>query len=166
MKRKADKSLTKARVWFWLSVGFFTLNSCTFLLMPFIKKSLFDQSLAWKAASLGSIFWASLIMAVLSVILSSVFRRKYLKNNGIDRKQIKGRIGLITFFSTVLGKIADFLLAASIAALAVVCLTRQTNNDITFVIIALLVFSLSMHCMFNGLIFKTITLKQMGREQK
>lgn len=105
------------------------------------------------AYAVGVLFWGGLIAgyAILAVINS---HRKNSPVNKTDRSA--DRVGIISFFSNRIAIIFDCAMPV-LLILAIVFMFIPINNQVlTVIIYSLLVFSIHMHCLFNGMNFKYI----------
>ncbi len=130
-------------------VGFLIL-SVSFLLMP-VDSNDAQGKIGVISLLSGIMFYLGLIIGIVMQISASVSCKKVIKKSGIKEK-IEGqpKIGLISFFQNKLAKIFDVLKAISLIGLIVVISFITSTGYICYVLIATLVFSFFMHCIFNG----------------
>lgn len=148
---------------FWLSVVLLLLNAITFLFMPIATEATENGSIRWGLMAVGSTFWVSIVLGYAFLIMANVYRREFVRNR-LDGDLTMGcRIGIITFFSTIPGAISDTLFIAALMALVITYLRGSINSYLTYVLLAILTFSLNMHCMFNGRIYKATKYKRIVR---
>ena len=72
-------------------------------------------------------------------------------------------MGVVTFFSNTPAVIADATLLAGRIALVIIYFCDVANQYITYVMLAIVSFSLNMHGLFNGRIYKTTKYKRTRR---
>lgn len=130
---------------FVLSVLFFSVMSACFLIMPVVVNG--ENRTRSGVVALGITFWVTGILGYLSVVLSSISRKKICKE---QRIHIKGRPGVISFISNLPALLFDAGLLVSIVLFAVAMLTELKNSYFAYVSISLLVFFIHMHALFNG----------------
>lgn len=148
---------------FWASVAFLLLNAATFLFMPMAAELSENSSIQWGLMIVGSVFWISIGLGYALLIMANLYRRDLVRNR-LDGDFTMGcRMGIITFFSTIPGAIADGLFVVALIAFLIVFLNGNINGYITYVLLALLTFSLNMHGIFNGRIYKSTKYKRIVR---
>ena len=69
------------------------------------------------------------------------------------------------FFSNTYAAVADAILIAVIVVLIVITILGRMTGVFPYIVLAILVFSINMHCLFNGNIYKTIRTNDT-RERK
>lgn len=148
---------------FWTSVVFLLLNSATFLFMPIAAEFTGSGSIQWGSAIVGIVFWVSIVLGYAFLITANRYRRDFVRDR-LDGDLTMGcRIGIITFFSTIPGTIADTLIIAALIAFLVTYLSGNINGYYSYVLLAILSFSLNMHGIFNGRIYKATKYKYILR---
>ncbi len=101
------------------------------------------------AYAVGVLFWLGLIIGyVLLFILS--------KHRKAKTKAKKCKPGIIVFFSNKPAKIADLTMVGSLILTLAFTFIPFLSFGIETVFLAILVFSIHMHCLFNGVNFKYI----------
>ena len=143
-----DKILT---ILFWLSVVLLTIMSLTFMFMPMAVRMVVTTMMPIKV--LGLTFWISAILGYLCVLFAVLRRRKLLHEYKVECQK---RPGILTVFSNPIAKVMDVLLLISLVAYIIINFTSYNATDFAFVILSILVFSLNMHCLFNGRIYKNL----------
>ncbi len=147
----------KNKIYFWLSILSFFILSVSFLLMP-IRMVVVNRIM-------GVVFWISLLCGILTQILLSrgISRERKKKEKALEngqssllkepkekRGRIFGNIGIFSFLRNPIAMLADLLLAVSFLGFLLVMLFTNKSGYICFIFIALLIFSFSMHCIWNG----------------
>ena len=130
---------------FWASAFLFTAMSACFLLMPLIVNGV--NSTRAGVIALGVSFWVCTLLGYCSVIIGSAVRKQICKK---ERIRINGRPGVISFISNIPALLFDAGLLVSIVLLVVTLLTSMRETYFAYVSIALTVFFLHMHALFNG----------------
>lgn len=125
-----------------ISVMSFLLFSISFLLMPIENSLLMIVS--------GAMFWASLIVGIITQILLSVNIKKWKQQKRGKLKRHLKRSGLLSFFSNPLAKVFDITMVVGVIGLIISMIATQSSGYICYVFIAITVFSFSSHCIFNG----------------
>lgn len=124
----------------------FAISSLMICLSPICS---YDEGKAKMIMSVivSAVFWIGLIAGiVLDVLL------------GKDNKELKGKMGLISFFKNKIAMIFDILFVISLI-LSLVVVISKTALAIGSVAIAVCIFSFEMHCVLNGKCFNKLILK-------
>lgn len=121
----------------------------------------FDYACNWKQwkaiIPIGLAFWFFAISGYILLIVANV---EFKRISGNLRKNKRSLPGIISFFSNKIAMIADVAVIISIVAFVIICITELRFKYIAFVTLFLLIFSLHMHCLFNGRIYKLIKMKR------
>lgn len=136
MIKKKDKILL------FISVLAFFLFSISFLLMPT------DNSVLTVIS--GTIFWAMLIIGIVSQIIVSISIRNWKTEKRGKLKRHLKRIGLISFFSNPIATTFDILMIVGVIGFVISMLITQATGYACYIFIAITVLSFSFHCIFNG----------------
>lgn len=132
---------------YWSSVGCFFFMSAMILIMPVIESN--EKAII----PIGLAFWFFAISGYILLIVANV---EFKRISGNLRKNKRSLPGIISFFSNKIAMIADIAVIISIVAFVIICITELRFKYIAFVTLFLLIFSLHMHCLFNGRIYKLI----------
>lgn len=109
----------------------------------------------------GAVFWIFLIVGyILLAIVSN--RRKADKRAKITDK----RPGIICFFTSKEAKIADIGMFAAIVLSLVFSFVPGISAAVRVIFIALLVLSIQMHCILNGVNYRYIRSLTEGKTSK
>jgi hypothetical protein len=138
--------IRKLKTWFSISIGCIGLSSASLLMIPFAD---FRGSPPQKAIGyvIGTVFWAGIIAGYIIFWLLSR-SRKQIPSNG---RCTKPRIGIISFFRTFTGMIADVICGLSLIGLVIaIAVAGDHAGWFTFLLIAVFIFSLQMHSILNG----------------
>ncbi len=156
MHRKKSGDLILLR----LSVISYFLMSASILLMPVDEL----KKLA------GGLFWGGLLLGSGIQLLLECHRRAFFAGYHLNyRKMQKRRCGLWNFFSNRTAFFADVLLAVSFLAALVTLILSGGHGYLCFVLVALTIFCICLHCIVNGRNYfhvKNITRVQRALEQK
>lgn len=153
------KLLKEAIKLFWLSFACFTITALTFLWMPFVQE---------KRAGLvitGIVFWGTLIAGCVLIYLANKKRIQVIYKLNIRSKYASSRIGLFKFFSNIPAIIADSALVSSLIFALIVALSKLKETYTPYIVLFLLLFSLSSHCLFNGKVYRFINVKQFRGDE-
>lgn len=105
------------------------------------------------AYAVGVLFWGGLIAGYVLLLIINSHRKKTLVSKTDNSA---GRVGIISFFTNKIAIICDCAIPVLLILMIIFIFFPLNNQVITVIIYSLLVFSLHMHCVFNGLNFKYI----------
>lgn len=161
--RRAVHRIHNIKILFWAAVALFFMNALSFLFMPIalIASNESDRQLL---ILVGAFFWLSLILGYTLVFIANLERKSFIRNRLDGNLSMDCRMGIITFFANIPAIVADAAMVAAIAAFVIICFMDASNNYIAYVMLAIISFSLNMHCLFNGRIYKTTKFKRTRRE--
>ena len=103
------------------------------------------------------LFWISLLAGYILMILF------YQKN---PDKKLKGKIGIISFFTNKFAVITDLVMFASIIFMIVLSLLNVYFNVIYALLFSILFISLNFHCVFNGKVFNKMIIEKGGNKNE
>ena len=130
----------KNQLYFLIAIISFFVSSATALLLPF---ALFEGAEQQRsiAYSLGAVFWVGLIIGIFSMLLIDKNRKKKRQRNSLP---------FIRFFRNKEALVFDSMFIISIVGVVILLFTRGVNQWLSSTIIFMFLFSLEMHCIFNG----------------
>ena len=143
-------------IWFWLSVGCVGLSSFS---LAFIHFADFGGSPQQKTIGflIGAVFWLGLIAGYILLWFINKYRKEHIAKS--KKRWRKRKPGIISFFQSFYGMIADVLCLLSFdAALISAILADKKPGWLTYFLIAFFIFSLQMHGILNGENFRYISL--------
>ena len=150
-----------------LSIFFLTAHATAFVFMPLAAKSMLETTSKMALVVVGIVFWASAILGYLCLFLADSYRRAFIKRRLDGDYSMGCRMGIISFFKTIPGSIADGIFAVSIVAIIIIFFTGNINRFVTHILLALLSLSFNMHGIFNRRIYKAATYKsKVWRDEK
>ncbi len=147
----------------WISIISFLLMAMSFILMPFEFTS---EKLKLLNLISGIMFWLFLVVGIITQIMLTQQRKRWLIRHHLKRHRIKKRMGLVSFFQNMPGCIADIVSVVSLIALIVTAILTDVSGFMCYIFLALFVFSFSMHCILNGKNYYFITNKQKIEEMQ
>lgn len=158
------KSIKRLEKLFWLAIGCMFGMSITVLFMP-LATSMASATNRFSFIITGGVFWIFMIMGYILLFFAyrefkSFMYEKFGRNTKLD-----GKPGFITFFANVPATIIDIIFPVSLIIIIIIQFTPLKSNYIVYVFLFLLIFSLNMHGMFNGRIYKITKCKRLRREE-
>lgn len=161
--RRIDKLIT----YYCLSASAMFIMAATVLFMPYAVENGEQNRLV--VVAVGLIFWASAIAGYGFIIAANIVRKKIMSLMSGSYSSLSGRPGIITFFSNVYATVADTTMILSFVIFIMINLTELKTTFFAYIFLFLLIFSIHMHCLFNGKIFKVIqvsrTIKHARRDK-
>lgn len=158
--------LTTMKRQFWGSAVLLFINALTFLFMPSAAETLESGLGRDNVITVGIMFWISILTGYGLLAAANHNRKEFAARylNG-DLQMGQPRPGILTFFSNTPALIADAVMIAAAVLFLIQLLQGMTAKFITYLILAILSFSVNMHGMFNGRIFKA-TKNQLRRREE
>ena len=157
------RSLRRIKRLFWIAVVFLSLMAGSILLMPLATK--IGEENRSILLGVGLAFWLSMIAGYFFVYVANRERKWFIRKKLDGDVGMGCRPGVITFFDNVLATVADVVMIASFLLLIGVSFTELKYEYISYVLLSLLIFSLNMHCLLNGRIYKVTKFKRTRRER-
>lgn len=149
------KEVKKINQLFWISVLALFLMSICILLMPLPNR--IGEENRIMTVLLGGLFWGTAITGYLSIFLAERERKRLLKKKMMITE--KSLPGIRNFFSNSVAKVADVTMIISIMVFVIISFTNLIYEYVSYIILFLVIFSLNMHCLFNGRIYKMTKMK-------
>lgn len=153
--------MKKLKITFWLSVICMFLMSSSFLIMPMASDKALDGENWWFILS-GSLFWIPLLAGYLLLYLTDRWRRK----SDYYRQSPRGvkYWGVFRIMSNTYAFFADTVFVLGLIGFLAFYFANPEHYGI-YVFLCLTVFAFHMHCMFNGVNYKTIFGKKHNHKE-
>ena len=146
------KKLHTIKGCYWSSVAFFTMMSLSFVAMPIANYVDINQQ-SVILSIVGTMFWGALAGGYAFLIKAYKNYKELLQSSLLQSGRKKSLPGFFKIFSNTAASIIDILLIVDIAAIALIATSESMNGFFTYIILAIFIFSIHMHCMFNGNIY-------------
>ena len=145
------KRLKDMKAMFIVACVFQTIMSGTILLMP-LASSEYSNSRDILVI-VGGIFWISFIAGYVSLYrcISLYKKSRY--------KKTSGPIGMFRFFTGIPAITSDIILILSTVLFFIISFTSMRDKYVAYILLFLVIWSVNMHCMLNGKIYKVIKEK-------
>lgn len=133
---------TKCKKFLIVSIGSFAMSSISFLLIPF---SNFNGSAIQRffAYMVGAMFWLGFIVGLIITYRLGSIRKKA----GFCKYPIPG---ILCFFKNKSGIFFDIMMLSSLALFIAAKLLLEDYGWVWIIMLAILLFSVFMHSIFNG----------------
>ena len=126
------------------------------------------------AVSAGVLFWAFLIGGYVLLYRISKHRKEYEKQqrrSGTRREHrftrpVKKRPGIARFFSNPLASLSDIAMISALAFILVTIFVPIGGRLVEFIAVSVLVFSVHMHCVLNGINYEYIMALSESLDKK
>lgn len=129
----------------------FLLMLCAYSLMPaaFFMMSFADFNVSGfrraAAYAVGVVFWAGALLGTVFLAVLGGIRKKDKRSGSI-----KGMPGILSFFRTKQGKLADMIMIPAVVTAAAVSFTRAAEQPVRFVLWSAALFLIVLHSALNG----------------
>lgn len=148
------KKIDKLVAFYWAAAITLAVMSLTILAMPYaVENSEHNRALV---VSVGLVFWAFALSGYGFLISANTLRKKIIRSKYNVYSSITGNPGIVSFFSNVYAIVADTTMIISFVLFIAISFTELKASFFAYILLALLVFSIHMHSLFNGKIFKVI----------
>ena len=151
------RSIQKIKRLFWFAIASLFMMSASILLIP--KAVEMGEQDSRVVVLIGIVFWVSAITGYVLIALANAERRRFIYHKFDGKVKMDCLPGIATFFTNIPATLADVTMMMSFLIFVVINFTSWRYDYISYVLLFLLVFSLNMHCLFNGRIYKTIKYK-------
>ena len=139
---------------FLLQVAFLALFAVSVLIMPIMARLWIVSDgvpVVFNNTPMiinGGLFWGSLIGLICCSVIFNRERRK--SSFTVNKEEGYDRLGLLHFRQNKAAFIADVVMFISLAVFIILCLLGNQVPVLTFVMLAVFVFSFGAHCLYNG----------------
>lgn len=144
----------RQRKMMWLYTLFLALLAISVCLMP-IGSNLKEQTTIIMYVS-GVAFWIGLIGTIFMAVKINNSRKKSYRFN--ERFGDHKQLGVIHFLQNTEAIIADIAMFVSIVAF-IIAKIWISEISVSFILLAVFIFSFGMHCMLNGINYRYINYK-------
>ena len=144
------------------------LASGSLLLIPMSGDAV-DGKMSIISYMIGGMFWGGLILTQVFFWMANAGKRKLQKRVQRGRNWTRNNVGIITFGANTEALVCDIACGASLVASIILFLYRAQNAWLITACLAILVFSLNLHCILNGATYryiKAIHLEKKRTENK
>lgn len=149
------RTIKKIQKLFRTSVVFLFLMSASILIMPFSVEAK-TKGLLYAN---GLMFWVSCVIGYCVLIAANRKRKSYIKHSPKGKTLKEGKVGFFAFFSNLPALVADITMIVSFLLFVVISFTEWKYEYISYVVLFVFVFSLNLHGLFNGRIYKIVKNK-------
>lgn len=143
-----EKIKTGRRLLIGSCIGYFICAAST-LLLPWAVGS--DSRLSVFGFATGILFWIGLLAGTVLFIVSWL---KVRSEAGYKKKSEQRRLGCISFFRSKVAAVADIICILMIIATIVGNFVTAFPYLVNVIIMFLLIFTLCLHCIFNGKVYR------------
>lgn len=154
MIRRSLLSEKRRRKMMWLYTGFLALLAISVCLMP-IGSSLKEKTTIIMYIS-GVAFWIGLIGTICMAVKINNSRKNSYRFN--ERFGNHKQLGVVHFLQNTEAIIADIAMFVSIVAF-IIAKIWISEIIVSFILLAIFIFSFGMHCMLNGINYRYINYK-------
>lgn len=145
---------------FWMAVGCFAVHAVSYLLMPASMRAFRNGESKEALLLVGGTFWFPLLLGYILIFFANLERKAFIRARLDGDISMQRRMGIVTFFSNIPAVIADTALLAGCTALIIIYFCGAESRYITYIILEIISFSLNMHGLFNGRIYRITKYKR------
>ena len=153
------RSIQKIKRLFGISVVCQFLMSASILFMPSAVQ--IGQQDRKMTVLVGLVFWVSAIFGYALLIMANLERKRFINRKADGDVKMNYCPGIAGFFTNIAATVADVAMILSFLLFVIVSFTEWKYDYISYVLLFMSVFSLHMHCMFNGRIYKVTKYKRI-----
>lgn len=136
-----------------LSVIMLAISASTIILSSFTDYNS-DGMVRIMSLVLSICFWMGILIGYIYMFI--FYRKK-------DKKNLKGRIGIISFFTNRYAVVLDVIMILDILLIVVLSLINFKMALVYSLLLGILFLTINLHCIFNGRVFNN---SLRGREIK
>ena len=148
--------MKKFRIVYIIAILMCGLHACTYLLMPLSENSINQRHIT--LAMVGAVYWLTLIISIAGVIVIKQINRHLDNNHKRQRKSIP-------VFANIPQSIADAALIGAIVVIVILFMMGKESRYIAYVDIAMGVFALYAHFLFENTLYKRIKKTKERKKQ-
>lgn len=153
------KAIPRIGICFFISVISLTLMSIVIMLMPWAS----EQAIATEDNSVevvGMLFWLLALWGYGSLGIANIERKRFcVKCFGYDIQK-NYRPGILCFFANKIAEVFDIMMAIFFVVSLIVVFTPWRNTFFFIALLALLIWAVNMHSLFNGRIYRITKYKK------
>lgn len=156
------RAIRRIKAYFYSSVCFLSLMSFSIMLMPWASEKAIETN-DMSVKTVGVLFWLLTLLGYGALCLANAKRKRFwVKRFGRDiQKNYKP--GFLCFFSNRIAEVFDIMMATFLVTTAIVAFTPWRNTFFFIALLALVVWAVNMHCLFNG---RTYRITKYKKERK
>ena len=153
------RAVHRIKILFYLSVFFLTLMSFTIMLMPLASESAIATN-DFSVILVGASFWVLTILGYGILGVANHKRKRFwIKRFGRDIQK-NYRPGFLCFSANKIAEVFDIMMVIFLITSLVVAFTPWKNTFFFIALLSLLVWTVNMHSLFNGRIYRITKYKK------
>lgn len=150
----------RAKVYLLVSICSYFIMAASVFLLPFSRKA--DSSdLSAVGYILGIVFWFGILSGIVFLVLSWM---KIRKQNNYQNWKEKTHPGVISFFKSRGGSIADICFLLTVVLLIISDYVMHLPYGIVLVFLFLTLYSFCLHFVLNGRVYRYLFSKERKKE--
>ncbi len=131
------------KFYFRMAVIFWTIFSCTFLIMPFTR----SMEKRFPLVLMSFLFWTSLVAGLGSIVIVRVINKKVNEKNKVNTKKA---------YKNTPKNVAHIVFIISICLIVLININGWQDKYITYITICMVIDSIGMHFVFEDSLYKRI----------
>ncbi len=161
--REQFATFQKMKRWFLgaqVSIG---VSTGALLAIPFLGNTYFTE-LPPSYLITGMTFWLGLLGELVCYLMAAIRKKKYVSFEGKECAADKGLVGVLSFFRTKEGMIADIALGIAVVFLVLTVVLDWSGTWTVTTAVVFVFLTLQLHAMLNGKIYRVMReKKQKGK---
>lgn len=153
------KAIQRITIYYFTSVVALTLMSIVIMFMPWAS----EQAIITNDNSVrivGVMFWLLMLLGYGSFGIANAKRKRFwIKRFGRDIQK-NYRPGILSFFANKIAEVFDIMMAIFFVVSLIVAFTRWRNTFFFIALLALFVWAVNMHSLFNGRVYRITKYKK------
>ena len=141
--------------WLGVTLFLFAVSSSAPLFIPVTQQ--YSGAQAWQNYLVGGLFWGGLLLGIGGTLALSISRKRHSK---AEEEKKGGLPSFLHFFSNIPACAADIVFFLAVIALTLCSLIQGATPMLSYVLMALTLFALECHCVFNGKNFIEVIKKR------
>ena len=152
-------AIQRIKAYFYTSVCFLTLMSFSIMLMPWASEMAIETN-DMSVKTVGILFWLLTLLGYGAFCLANSKRKKFWKKRFGRDIQKNYKPGFLCFFTNRIAEVFDIMMAIFLVITVIVACTPWKNTFFFIALLALLIWAVNMHSLFNGRTYRITKYKK------
>lgn len=153
------RAIRRIKAYFYTSVCFLTLMSFSIMLMPWASE-MANETNDMSVIIVGLLFWLLTLLGYGAFCLANFKRKNFWKKRFGRDVQKNYKPGFLCFFTNRIAEVFDIMMAIFLVISVIVAFTPWKNTFFFIALLALLIWTVNMHSLFNGRTYRITKYKK------
>lgn len=153
------RAIRRIKAYFYTSVCFLSLMSFSIMLMPWASEAAIETN-DMSVKIVGLLFWLLIVLGYGAFCLANSRRKKFWKKRFGRDIQKNYKPGFLCFFTNRIAEVFDIMMAIFLVITMIVAFTPWKNTFFFIALLALLIWTVNMHSLFNGRTYRITKYKK------